>query len=235
MSFPTTHRSVIAAAASSEPALRREALDAIITAYWKPVYKYVRLKWNKDSEDARDITQEFFTSALDRGLFERYDAARALFRTYLRTCVDHHVLNETEAASRIKRGGTVTLVELDYESADHELAISSNGARDMEEYFHREWMRHLFSLAVEDLRLKCEKENKSGQFRAFQLYDLAAERPSYGNVAAELSLTETTVTNYLAWARRQLRQLLLDRVAEITGCESEYNDEARFLLGWKQR
>jgi len=173
------------------------------------------------------MTQDFFTSAIDHKLFQRYDPGRALFRTYIRTCVDNHLRHQIESDSRIKRGGAVEIIPIDDNTQSAE--------PDMEAYFHREWMRQLFTLAVDDLRSKCEQENKHIYFHVFELYDLATERPTYDALASTLRITTTEVTNYLAWARRQLRQLLLDRLAGITGGESEYNQEVRFLLGWERR
>jgi RNA polymerase sigma factor (sigma-70 family) len=236
--FPSTRHSVLVAAASTEPALRREALASVIEAYWKPVYKYVRLQWRKSNEEAKDLTQGFFASMLERELLERYDASRAAFRTYLRTCVDGYVLHQAEAASRLKRGGGQQIVSLDFESAERELVHQWTGAHtSMEEYFHREWQRHLFSLAIEDLRRHCEATGKQVRFRLFEQYDLsdapAGDRLSYDELAREHQLPVTTVTNHLAWARRELRRLLLDRLGAITGGDREFRQEARLLLGGK--
>jgi RNA polymerase sigma factor (sigma-70 family) len=238
--FPSTRRSILAAVSSPEPGLRQEALSAIIEAYWKPVYKYVRLQWRKSNDDAKDLTQSFFASLLERNLIERYDPSRAAFRTYLRTCVDGFVLHEAEAASRLKRGGAHQIVSLDFESAERELAIGAAQAQlSMEEWFHREWQRHLFSLAIGDLRRECETQGKTMQFRLFEQYDLAdgpqGSRPSYDQLAQEHLLPVTTVTNYLAWARRELRRLLMDRLAGITSGDRELSREARSLLGGSPR
>src|SRR5215470_926677 len=45
--FPPTRWSVVAAARSDDSAERARALDVLFAAYWKPVYKYIRL--NADS------------------------------------------------------------------------------------------------------------------------------------------------------------------------------------------
>jgi len=56
------------AAQSNDPAMRSRAIEAIAAAYWRPVYKYVRTKWNIAPEDAADFTQEFFTRLLEKEL-----------------------------------------------------------------------------------------------------------------------------------------------------------------------
>lgn len=64
---------MVAAAGSVDPEVRRQAFDALVAAYWKLVYKYVRVKWGAGAEDARDLTQELFTRALEKRFFDRYD------------------------------------------------------------------------------------------------------------------------------------------------------------------
>ena len=49
--------------------------------------------------------------------------------------------------------------------------------------------------------------------------------------AEELGLPATQVTNHLAWARRELRRLVLDRLRVLTGCEAEFREEAQSLFG----
>ena len=75
--FPITNHSAIVGARSDDEIIRRRAFDTILTSYWKPVYKYVRLKWQAGNEDAKDLTPGFFTNAFERNHFASYDAARA--------------------------------------------------------------------------------------------------------------------------------------------------------------
>ena len=100
--FPPTHWSAVLAARSDDPAERTRALDILIGAYWKPVYKYIRIRWNKPGEEAQDLTQDFFTRVIEKGFLERYDPARARLRTFLRVCVDGMVANDAKAARRMK-------------------------------------------------------------------------------------------------------------------------------------
>ncbi len=63
--FPQTRRSLVRDAGDSDPAVRRRALEALIASYWKPVYKCLRIQWRESNEDAKDLTQGFFTSLLE--------------------------------------------------------------------------------------------------------------------------------------------------------------------------
>src|SRR5262245_13632540 len=110
--FPVTRGSLVRAAGSDDFAVRREAQETLIAAYWKPVYKYVRFKWGVPNEDAKDLTQAFFARSVEKGFFDRFDPAKARFRTFLRVCVDGFVANERRAAGRLKRGGGAELLTL---------------------------------------------------------------------------------------------------------------------------
>src|ERR1700738_5497739 len=156
--FPVTRWSVIDAVKSQDPEEHARALDTLFAAYWKPVYKYVRLKWNRPAEDAQDLTQGFFAEMLERDLLAKYAPEKSRLRTYLRLCVDSFVMNKDKATRRQKRGGYVLHVALDFAAAEGELdgtaidAAKIPSPESLEEFFEKEWLRSLFTLAVEDLR-----------------------------------------------------------------------------------
>lgn len=231
--FPTTRPSLILAARA--PEFRDEALAAIIDVYWKPVYKYLRLKWARPHEDAQDLTQDFFAGLMDRDLLSRWEPVRASFRTYLRLCLDSHAANARSAELRMKRGGGAgNFVSLDFEAAERELQVAaSSSSSSPEELFHREWQRRLFELGVSELKAVCKDTDRGLQWKIFEAYDLTPEpgaRPSYEELSARHGIAPTTVTNYLAWARRELRRIVLDKLARTTGTGAELRSEARDLF-----
>ena len=228
--FPLTRHSVVLAAQSTDPHERDWAVDAIASAYWRPVYKYLRVRWRADREDASDFTQEFFVRLLEQDLLHAYDPAKGRLRTFLRTCVDRLFLNHSRDAQRLKRGGGATHIALDFDKAEQELAVAST--ESPEDLFEKEWVRVLFALAVDRLRAHCAAARKVTHFELFERYDLAeADAPSYAELAREFGLATTDVTNYLAFARREFRRAVLDQLREMTGSEAEFQREARSLLG----
>jgi RNA polymerase sigma factor (sigma-70 family) len=233
--FPPTRHSVVRAALSENAAIREEAFSELVAVYWKPVYKYIRLKWSVSNEDAKDLTQEFFTAAFEKSFFDPYDPGKSKFRTFLRVCVDRLVANARKAAGRIKRGGQAEILSLDFEAAETELSrvhIVPDGG--LEEFFDREWIRSLFALAIDDLQRDCQKSGKLTHFALFVRYDLDPEvegRPTYAQLADELQLPVTQVTNFLALTRSEFRRHLLTRLRRITGSDEEFSNEARRLLG----
>ena len=232
--FPVTNHSAIAGARSDDQITRQRALDVILTSYWKPVYKYVRLKWQANNEDAKDLTQGFFANAFEKDHFARYDAGKASFQTFLRTCLDGFVANERKAGSRLKRGGNVGHYSLDFAAAEDELAAhAATSTLNPEDYFHREWVRWMFTLAVESFRRGCEESGRTVHFQLFERYDLNddSREVSYASLAQEFGLEPATVNNYLAAARRDFRRVVLEKLREITATDEEFRTEARSLLG----
>ncbi|MGH9630718.1 MAG: RNA polymerase sigma factor [Bryobacteraceae bacterium] len=232
--FPDTRHSAILAFRSSDPSVRGRAYEAVIASYWKPSYKYIRLRWRQSNEDAKDLTQEFFTRALEKNYLAAYDAEVAAFRTFLRTCLDRFVANELKSARRLKRGGEAALISLDFQSAERELELYAAAEHSsMEAFFYKEWVRAFFQVAINSLREDLEGRGKKAWFQVFSLYDLRSceERPAYKEVAAELGISVAQVTNYLAAARREFRRILLARLREITASEQEFRNEAHFLFG----
>jgi len=235
MSFPATRLSVVERTRSGDEKTRRIALDAIIGAYWKPTYKYLRVKWSLDPDQAADLTQEFFAAALEKEVVEKYEPSRARFRTYLRMCLDGFASNARKAERRLKRGGGVTLVPLDFETAEGEIATHEPAVdADVDELFYREWIRALLERSVEDLRRHAEAAGRPEMFEVFKRYELredADARPTYTAIAAALNLTSATVTNHLAAMRKQFRKIVLDRLRDLTSSEEEWESEAARLFG----
>jgi RNA polymerase sigma factor (sigma-70 family) len=237
--FPATRWSAIVAARSPDPAERARALETLVAAYWKPVFKYIRLRWSREFEDAQDLTQGFFAGLLERDLLAKYDPEKSRLRTFLRLCVDSFVINEDKAARRQKRGGNALHVPLDFASAESELGTGAldpakiASPESLEIFFEKEWVRSLFGLAVEELRQLCAANGKHRAYLLFEKYDLEEEsaHASYAQLGQEFSMTASEVTNALAWARREFRRIALERLREMCASDAEFRREARALFG----
>ena len=64
--FPSTRRSAVLGTRSADPSERARSLDSLSAAYWKPVHTYVRARWRKSVEDAKDRRIEFLEGKLRR-------------------------------------------------------------------------------------------------------------------------------------------------------------------------
>lgn len=231
--FPLTRHSVIERIREADEDGRRHAFGDLIGGYWRPVYKHLRIRWRVDAEEAADLTQAFFADAFQKAWLERFDPARGRFRTFVRVCADRFVMNARQAASRLKRGGALTTVGIDFEAAERELRTHHAAPHgDPDEYFHQEFVRALFERAVGSVRAEYEANGRRIHFALFERYDLApAEGVSYAGLAREFGLTTTQVTNYLAQVRRRFRERALEALRTLCGSDAEFRREARDLFG----
>ena len=70
-------------------------------------------------------------------------------------------------------------------------------------------------------------------FRLLEFYDIdeGGKELTYEQVGQRFELKTSDVTNYLAYARREFRRIVLELLREMTGSEEEFRREARSLLG----
>lgn len=231
--FPPTRLSVLTRLRDGDDPARAAAFAVLAGAYWRPVYAYLRLQWREEPADAEDLTQGFLAAAWEKGFLGGYDPSRARFRTFLRTCLDRHVMNHRKAARAGKRGGGNVELRLDF--ADAEGQVRTREIPDQsgpEELFHREFVRELFTRAVTRLREEFEQRGRGAAYAAFERHDLGPDDGAgYAAIAAELGLTVSQVTNHLHAARRRFRELVLDQLRELSGSDAEFREEAREILG----
>ena len=88
--------------------------------------------------------------------------------------------------------------------------------------------KHLVAFKLSD-RLTADDVAKAYKATedAIKSNDVAVNR----DLAEEFHLPVTQVTNHLAWARRELRRLLLERLHSLSASDAEFRDEAASVLG----
>jgi RNA polymerase sigma-70 factor (ECF subfamily) len=107
---------------SSRPAAttrrpRARALATLCETYWYPLYAYVRRR-GTSADDARDLTQGFFTSLLERRDFEHLRQERGRFRAFLLASLQHFLANDAARRRTQKRGGGMTFLPLAFDEAE---------------------------------------------------------------------------------------------------------------------
>lgn len=231
--FPPTRHSVIDRLRKNDALERRTAFGDLVGGYWKPVYKHLRATWRFTPEDAQDGTQAFFAEAFQKAWLEKYEPDKARFRTFVRVCVDRFVMNARQSSARMKRGGAIQLIALDFAGAEQEVAARpSRAPEDPDAFFRHEFVRALFQRAVGAVRDDMLATGRRLHFELFRRYDLAPDREvSYAGLAREFALTEAQVTNHLALVRRQFRTHALVALRGLCGTDEEFRREARDLFG----
>ncbi len=78
--------------------------------------------------------------------------------------------------------------------------------RDPDRLFDRIWMGEVVARAVERVRGRCQASRRVVPFLVFEAYDLAAEPPTYAELAAKFGVKPGDVRNYLAEVREKVRE-----------------------------
>lgn len=183
--FPLTHQSVLERIRSGEPEVRCAAFGVLAECYWRPSYLYVRRRWHLEPAEAEDAVQAFFAVAFEKQYVERFDPAKARFRTFLRTCLDRFIQNDRQAQQAQKRGGSARPLSLDFEDAERDLAAHLVApAADPDEFFRAEVIRALCARTVDALRAELVAGGRARAYDVFAHNDLAGESgASYASVA----------------------------------------------------
>ena len=187
---------------------------ALVRSYWRPVYLYIRLRWRRGAEDAQDLTQEFFARAFEREYLERYDPAKARFRTFVRTCLDGFLANDDKAAGAPQARRRIR----DHGGRLRARRRRPRGARaptiepDPELWFHREWIRGLFGDAVDALRARAPDRRARRRLHAVPCATTSrtpttAPRPDVRDARARdrASASPTSPTSWRGRAARSAR------------------------------
>ncbi|MGH7574066.1 MAG: RNA polymerase sigma factor [Longimicrobiales bacterium] len=215
----------------SDEAERRAAFDLLVQSYWQPIYAYLRLRWHLDAEDGEDMTQAFLAAAWEKEFFTGYDPVRARFRTFLRVCLDRFVQKQRKSGHAHKRGGRLVHVPLDFAAAEGMLDRASPEP-DADSLFRQEFLRALFARVLGRFEAELRARGREIVYRVFERYDVAEPGArTYADLAVELDIPTTQVTNYLHAARRRFRELVLDELRAASESEAEYRVDVRELLG----
>ncbi len=223
--FPPTAWSLIGRLRDPRDPRVQAYLNRMIQAYWRPLYKYVRIKWKRSNEDAKDLVQAFFVHVLEGNLFAQADPERGNFRKLLLVSLSHFLSNEARAAETAKRGGGRPVLSLDADGADPSWAA---GGADPESEFEAQWAREILERSIDRLKERVRPE----VFQAFQSFHL--DGVPVKEIALALGASETKVAHHLQDARGALRRLVTDEIREYVQDDAEIALELDALFrGWR--
>jgi RNA polymerase sigma factor (sigma-70 family) len=233
--FTTTRWSLVLAGANADGDTQKSApaLAELCRTYWRPVFSYVCHR-GYSSEEAQDITQDFFLMILKTNWLRQADQNRGRFRSLLLKSVQNFLHNVSDTKRTLKRGGGVDFVSWDawMAEAPSQAAISPRAFNSLapERLFDLRWAATVVDQALRRLREECEGKGRLRLFEGLRDY-LAAEHAeiSYANLAASLGIAETAVKKQLHNLRERYRWLLRDEVAHTVADPADVNDEIRHL------
>jgi RNA polymerase sigma-70 factor (ECF subfamily) len=228
--FATTHWSLVVAATRGEtsPARARRALADLCRAYWYPLYAFVRSRGHSP-DDAQDLTQAFFARVIETGGLAAADPERGRFRSYLLGAMKHFLANEWHQARARKRGGDVTIIELDAVDAEGRFALEPTHQPDPDARFDREWAREVTARALAALRVEHEARDRATLFDALK-GSLTGDEAPRRETAAQLGMTAGALKVAIHRLRARYRKLLRAEIAETVSDPEEIDSEMRHLV-----
>jgi RNA polymerase sigma factor (sigma-70 family) len=229
--FATTHWTVVLAAGKRSTPQSDRALEELCRAYWFPLYAYVRRRGHT-KEDAEDLTQAFFARFLEKNYLEGLSAERGRFRAFLLVALKHFLANEWDKAQCQKRGGNITHLSLDWQTADTQFQIAATAEPSPDKAFDREWAVALLAKVIERLRAECAADGRGQQFAELKLFLTAGKGAlSHAEAAHRLGMDETAVRVAVHRLRKRYRQLLRDEIAQTLSDPAMVDEEMRALFG----
>jgi RNA polymerase sigma-70 factor (ECF subfamily) len=229
--FATTHWTVVLAAGQRSTPQSDLALEELCRTYWFPLYAYVRRRGHT-KEDAEDLTQAFFTRFLARNYLESLRAERGRFRAFLLASLKHFLANEWDKSRCQKRGGGVTPLSLDWQTADTQFQVAATNEPSPDRAFDREWAVTLLAKVIERLQAECAAEGKANLFEQLKIFlTVGKGELPYAEAACKLGMVETAVRVAVHRLRKRYRQLLRDEIAQTLSDPAMVDEEMQALCG----
>jgi RNA polymerase sigma-70 factor (ECF subfamily) len=224
---------ILSAANGSEEQKARDALAELCRTYWRPVFSFV-CKRGYSTQDAQDLTQDFFMTILKENWLHHADRSRGRFRSLLLKSLQNFLVNAAEKAHAHKRGGGAEFISWDdwMAEAPSQLSLPAQALKALppERLFDLAWATTVVEQALQRLREECESKGKLWLFQALSSH-LTDERDelSYANLSAELKMAETAVKKQLHNMRQRYRSLLRAEVSRTVEDPADVEDEIRYL------
>ncbi len=228
--FATTSWSQVLAAQGGSSTSSRKALEALCTAYWYPLYAFVRLQ-GYDPEQSLDLTQAYFTELLEKDYLKDVDPSLGRFRAFLKVSLKHFLSKERDKAQALKRGGQARVISLDGQDAEARYRFEPVDRLTPEDVFERRWALTTIERVLGKLREEFSEAGKEEEFQSLKGY-LTGEEPKipYQNAAEELGISEGAVKASVHRLRQRFGRQLRQEIAETVADPQEVDDEVRHLL-----
>jgi RNA polymerase sigma factor (sigma-70 family) len=228
--FATTHWSVVLTAGRTDTVRANDALAKLCQTYWYPLYGYVRRR-GYSAHDAQDLTQEFFARMLERQSLANVDPNRGRFRSFMLGVMNHFLADEWHKAQAQKRGGGVTILPLEFETAETRYTHEPADNTTPEQLYEKRWAMALLETVLKRLANEYQQEGRAELFKELNPC-LVGERTAqpYAELAVKLGVSEGTVKSAVHRMRQRYRQLLREEIANTVAGPGEVDAELHHLF-----
>ena len=211
------------------------ALAELCRIYWRPIFAFI-CRRGHSTQDAEDLTQDFFVMILEGDWLQNADPSRGRFRSLLLKSLKNFLNDAVDKIHARKRGGDVSFISWDdwIAEAPSQLSMSTQTLHSLppERLFDVRWAATVVERALRRLREECERKGRRRVFDVLSAY-LTVERDdvSSASLATTLAVPQSTVKKLLYRMRQRYRWLLRDEVAQTVENPADIEDELRHLCG----
>ncbi len=202
--FQSTHWTVVLAAGLENSPESSAALQKLCTAYWCPLYAFIRRR-GYSVEEAEDLTQEFFARLLAKDLLAGVTREGGRFRSFLLTVLKRFLANEWNREHAQKRSGGKPRFSID-DTAEARYQRALTEQATPETLFERQWEQLQSCLAG------------------------AQSEIPYAQIAAAFGMKESAVRMAASRLRRRYGALLRAEIAVTVSSPEEIDEEIRYLI-----
>lgn len=231
--FDSTRWSLVAAAgdAGAESPQAMQALNELCQTYWPPIYAEIRRRGHAP-EDAKDLTQEFFSRLVRRQSFGNADQQKGRFRSFLLAALDHLLADQWRGQKALKRGAGITLLSIDTEEGENWCQQVPANNLDPAHQLDRRWALLLMERGLQTLREHYTETGRTALFEALKSF-LAAEAggEGYQKAVAETGMSETSFRVAVHRFRKRFRECVREQVTSTLADPAEADAEMRHLFG----
>ena len=181
-----------------------EALEQLLSEYWKPVYFFVRRK-GYDVEAAKDLTQGFLGAFVEKDYLRTVSPEAGRFRSFVMACLEHFLSDQRDRDRAVKRGGRYNFVQ-----AEDDLRCAAPAP---DRAFFKGWALTILERAVDRLRTEVPAEDMG----------LLS-----GTVPASMAVSERK--NRLHRLRVRLRSILREFIVPHVDREDDVDSEIREIF-----
>ena len=188
-----------------------------------PLYAHIR-QCGHDTDQAQDLTQEFFTYLLEHRSLEQVSKEKGRFRSFLLAALKHFLANQRDMEQAQKRGGRHVILPLEFDSAEGRFRLDPGHDETPEKIFERQWALTLLEHVMNGLAA-------TKNFDQLKPY-LTASSPQlpYRALAAQLGIDEASVKLAVHRLRRRFRDLLRTEIMHTVESPDQVDDEIRYLF-----
>ena len=225
--FPTTHWSLILAAAHSGTPHAAAALEQWCRLYSVPIANYIRRHWPR-AEQVPDLAQAFFEHLHGKKYLKRADPRRGRFRCFLLTGVRRFLADQRDYETADRRDVRKTVTT---DAIDDERVIGFPGDHVPDSEYDRDWACAVLDTVGQRLRDEYVRLGKGAlheELKSF-LPGAANEPPAYAEIARRTASSEDAIKSAIWRLRRRWRELVRETVA-LTVPPEEVDEEIRYLI-----